>query len=435
MSVINGTGKTGKYQSREHYENKGLYTIPRRGIYSTMVYGAPYAFNTLIKEEDIDLVKLITTLKRDDFDKGFITLPSFKSLFDKAKLEFSKMTTIKEWEQLFSGEKRMNHSFINTMKRISQTGFMDLYAGKLGDEVHHQLGKYDHHLYDESDFINFQPNHSEVKKIKFLGSNVFCHGSNSPWKELFLFLKIYEIFVEKDKNVDCKIICKLTPYIEDASDFIKSDAVNYEEKISEVARVLFDMAENDSLDEKDIRHKQSHTIFLAGVNQFGDLIGITNSIFTPLGALFEVENTGILLSNRCYAFNEKGKRENFKSNSPVKHTNNCIIVESDDLSFVIGTSGGPVQSQTLSFIINKIIAEKFQPYEAVVEPRFANLGYHAKTKKITYLTEKKETDALFTTTEGLSDKLGIVQLAGINKRNGLLFSVSDPRGHGIALGY
>ncbi|CDL83212.1 gamma-glutamyltransferase [Xenorhabdus szentirmaii] len=435
ISIINGTGKTGKYQNRESYQEKGLDAIPRRGVYSTMVYGAPYAFDTLVKEENIDLVRIVEGLNRDDFNKGFIKLPGLESLFDKAKSEFSPMTTISEWERLFAGEQRINHSLIHTIKRISQVGFMDLYTGKLGDEVYHQLAKYDKGLYDESDYIDFQPNYSEVKKINFLGSQVFCHGANSPWRELFLFLKIYEMFFMESKNIDYKSICKLTPYVEDAADCIKSDIVNYEDKINEIARALYDKAENEFLDERDIRHKQSHTIFIAGVNQSGDLIGITNSIFTPLGALFEVENTGILLSNRCYAFNEKGKKEDFKSQSPVKHTNNCIIVESDDMNFVIGTAGGPVQSQTLSFVINKIIAEKFQPHEAVAEPRFANLGYHAKTNKVTYLTEKKGVDDLFTSIEGLSNKLGVVQLAGINKKTGLLFSVSDPRGHGIALGY
>ncbi|MCW2255804.1 gamma-glutamyltranspeptidase [Providencia alcalifaciens] len=263
---------------------------------------------------------------------------------------------------------------------------------------------------------------------------MFCHGSNSPWLELFLFLKIYEIFTNKNKEIDYKKIFKLVPYIEDTADSMRYDIISYECNIKEAALLLFDMIENDTLEEKDIRHKQSHTIFIAGVNLEGDLIGVTNSIFTPLGAIFEVENTGILLSNRCYAFNESRRIDDFKSYSPVKHTNNCIIVESDNMSFVIGAAGGPVQSQTLSFIINKIISENFQPYDAISEPRFVNLGYHSKTKKITYLAEDKDVEAPFTSTGGLSNKLGVVQLAGINKKSGLLFSVSDPRGHGVALG-
>jgi gamma-glutamyltranspeptidase len=434
-TTINGTGKTGKYQNRESYENKGLNLVPRRGIYSTMVYGAPYAFDTLAREGNIDLVKIIGSLIKDDFHKGFIKLSDFQNIFDKAKLEFSQATKMTEWERLFSGKENINQSFINTMQRISQAGFIDCYIGELGDAVYSQLVKYDKNLYDESDFINFQPNYSEIKKIKFMDSDVFCHGANSPWKELFIFLKIYEIFARKNKKIDYEKICKLAPYIEDAAEFIKSTTENYVDKITESAELLFDMAENDFLAEKDIRHKQSHTIFLAGVNKYGDLIGITNSIFTPLGALFEIENTGILMSNRCYAFNEARKKEDFKSRTPVKHTNNCIIVESNDMNFVIGAAGGPVQSQTLSFVINKIISEKFEPHQAIIEPRFANLGYHSKTRRITYITENKKFGGLFISTDGLSNKLGVVQLSGINKKSGLLFSVSDPRGQGVALGY
>ncbi|WP_118985057.1 gamma-glutamyltransferase [Photorhabdus sp. CRCIA-P01] len=435
ISAINGTGKTGTYQNAISYESKGLKRIPRRGIYSTMIYGAPYAFDMLARKRNVDLKRITETLITDDFNRGFIKIPQIKKLLNKAELELSETTEMNEWRMLLNGEKHINHSFIDMMRRVSTAGFLDLYKGKLGDEVYTQLAKYDNRLYSESDFLNFIPNYSEVRTMRFMECNVFCHGANSPWRELFLFLKIYELFAKKNQKIDYAKICNLAPYIEEKAIHIEPSIINYVDKIEEVAISLFDMIENSFLDEKDIINKQSHTIFLAGVNRDGDLIGISNSIFTPLGALFEVKNTGILLSNRCYAFNEIRKGDDFRSYSPVKHTNNCVIVESDDISFVIGTSGGPVQSQTLSFIINKIMAEEYQPYEAIKEPRFANMGYHPKTKEITYLTEMKGLGKPFICTNGLSDKLGVVQMAGINKVNGLLFSISDPRSYGVALGY
>ncbi|MCW2255805.1 gamma-glutamyltranspeptidase [Providencia alcalifaciens] len=157
ISIINGTGKTGTYQNRISYEEKGLSTIPKRGIYCTMVYGAPYAFETLVKEADVDLVRMIETLIKNDFDKGFINIPCFEFLFKKAKLEFSQATKLKEWGELFYGGKHVNNSFINMMKRVSQVGFNDFYKGRLANEVYNQIDRYDNRLYSESDFTHFSP--------------------------------------------------------------------------------------------------------------------------------------------------------------------------------------------------------------------------------------------------------------------------------------
>ena len=71
--------------------------------------------------------------------------------------------------------------------------------------------------------------------------------------------------------------------------------------------------------------------------------------------------------------------------------------------------------------------------DALASPRCANLGRHPKTGGITYLSEAPQADPVFTWTNGLSDKLGVVQLAGINTLNGQVFAAADPRGSGVAL--
>ncbi|MFP1751088.1 gamma-glutamyltransferase [Lonsdalea quercina] len=435
IQVINGTGKTGTFQNELEYESKGLFKIPRRGVHSTMVYGAPYAFDSFIKKRNIDIQRVINEVVKNDYRFGFINLPEFKRIFDRAKLEITDQTNLDEWDNVIYGGNPINMSLIQTMVRISKCGFSDLYRGLLAEKTFDQVNKFDNKLYVEEDFTNFTPNKSEVRSIKFLDSIIYCHGENSPWKQLFLMLRIYEFLALKNIFLDDEEICVLAAYVEEEAIKLNEDMTIFSDEVNIKASLLIDGIKNKNLKKKDLFNKQSHTIFLAGVNDKGDLVGITNSIFTPLGALFEIPETGILMSNRCYAFNETKKYQKFQEKKPVNHTNNCVIVESPSYSFIIGTSGGPVQSQTLSFLINKIVIEGYEPHEAIVLPRFANMGVNPKTNEVMYITEKKEYVGNFVSTNGFSNKLGIVQIAGVDKRNNLLFACADPRGPGVALGY
>jgi len=234
---------------------------------------------------------------------------------------------------------------------------------------------------------------------------------------------MYELSTLQGHALSEKTLCDLAGHAEAMAPSINVTDPGAEQRISEMARALFNSACEGSLAPREMLRRQSHTVFIAGVSQGGDLIGMSNSIFTPLGALVEVEETGILLSNRCYA------------RSPVKHSNNCVVVDTPQMSFVMGTSGGPVQSQTLSGVIHKIIAEQQSVRDAVHATRSANMGRNRKNGQICYLSECSDCLPPFQSTAGLSDKLGVVQVAGIEKSDGRLFAVADPRGNGIALGY
>ncbi|EBZ0493683.1 hypothetical protein D6445_23580 [Salmonella enterica subsp. enterica serovar Infantis] len=432
IESINGTGKTGFYQNKAEYKNKGLLSIPRRGIYSTMVYGAPHAFKSFTNMNDINLESIVSKILK--IDNGFINAPEIHLVLQKALTELSEFTKLSEWHDVLYQGAKINNSSLNTLSVIGKYGFEQFYTGDLASKTYTQINNLDNQLYKESDFTDFVPNKSEVRTFKFLNSKISCHGSNSPWRQLFLTLSVYEELRTADLNLPRESLCKIMGYIDNES-YKMNTELSDNSSFRTVAKKIINLILSGEAEDKDIVNKQSHTIFLAGVTANGDLVGITNSIFTPLGALFEIDNTGILLSNRCFAFNETSQYQSFESNSPINHTNNCVIVESKDFDFIIGTSGGPVQSQTLAFIIDKVIGDNVHPNEAISIQRFANLGFHKKTGKVTYISETQENNESFTFTNGLSDKLGIVQIAGVDKINNLLFSCADPRGIGTSLGF
>jgi gamma-glutamyltranspeptidase len=76
LEVFNGTGVTGTHQHHDNYLYKGLESIPRRGIYSTMVYGCPSAYERYTQLHDIDLNRVFKHLHEHDLKHGLITTES-----------------------------------------------------------------------------------------------------------------------------------------------------------------------------------------------------------------------------------------------------------------------------------------------------------------------------------------------------------------------
>ena len=430
----NGTGKTGAYQNYDSYKSKGLTKIPRCGVYSTMVYGCPDAYDKFSKINNIDVHNLLFGMIMDDIEYGIIRLPSLIKSFINAKNEINSTTRFSDWSKFFSENCDPGELYKNTLRMISKDGFSSLYSGDLGGIIYSEINSADSNLYSEKDFLEFTPNHSETKRINFLNSKITVHGANSPWREFFILLKIYECFSIDGFAPDPESICTAAGMIDQTISSIDTSSENYAEIIFNKARHIYDEIKFSKICPIAQTNRQSHTVFIACAESSGHLIGITNSIFTPLGSLFEIAGTGIILSNRGFSFNEINSEYRFKSKESVKHTNNCVIVETDDIEFIIGTSGGSVQSQTLAFVINKIIAQNISPHQAVYHPRYANMGVHPKTNNLTYLNESTCTSDIFINTNDLSDKLGVVQLAGINKKTNEIFSVADPRGNGAAIG-
>ena len=433
LAIFNGTGRTGFHQHHDNYLHKGLVSIPRRGIYSTMIYGCPSAYDRYTRLHDIDLNGVFKHLHDNDLKHGVVASSSLIQAFDNSTKDSLRQTRFSQWYKYFIQQQDPAPFYRQTLATLAREGFASMYRGQLAAQVFDALSTCDPHLYTPEDFSDFTPNPSEVKKTTFMHANVTAHGSNSPWKELFLLLKVYQWSAEDTALLTPAQLCTAAGLIDSWVASPLSSETHSDDSLSQQAALIYQQLKFDNPEPVPQLSKPSHTIFMACAEADGTLTGITNSIFTPLGSLFEIDDTGIILSNRAFSFNGPHLGSTFKGNTAAKHTTNCVRVTTDHLEFIIGTSGGPVQSQTLAYVIYKIIAEQCPVQTALSSPRFANLGRHPKTNGITYLSESAQTNPIFTCTHGLSDKFGVVQLAGINTLTGQVFAAADPRGSGVAL--
>lgn len=433
LEVFNGTGVTGTHQHHDNYLYKGLESIPRRGIYSTMVYGCPSAYERYTQLHDIDLNRVFKHLHEHDLKHGLITTESLLQAFYSSTKEPQIHTRFTQWTHCFTQRKDPEPFYRHALATLAREGFSSMYQGLLAEQVFDLLSRCDPHLYTAGDFADFVPNPSQVRSTRFMHATVTAHGSNSPWKELFLLLKIYQLSAQDTNLLTPAQLCTAAGLIDTWLASQPASDTGNERTLDQQAALIHQQLKQDNPEPVPQSCKTSHTIFMACAAADGTLTGITNSIFTPLGSLFEIDNSGIILSNRAFSFNGPHACSTFKGRTAASHTTNCVHVSTDHLEFILGTSGGPVQSQTLAFIIYKIVAQNCPIQTALASPRCANLGRHPKTGGITYLSEAPQADPVFTWTNGLSDKLGVVQLAGINTLNGQVFAAADPRGSGVAL--
>lgn len=433
IDMLNGTGKTAHNQYPESYLTRGLTSTPRRGIYSTMIYGCPSAYDRYVNAHTLDINQITHSLIKHDLSHGLVATDSLSRTVINALNETTPSTRLAQWSHCFTHTHGFEPLHRHTLDALNREGFSSLYTGVLAEQVYNALAACDPSLYTTYDFSDFEPNLPETRTTEFMHATITAHGSNSPWRELFLLLKIYQLSAQDTDVLTPKQFCTAAGLIDALLAAHPLAPADNDETLSQQAAALYEQLKWGDREPVAQSSTPSHTIFMACAEADGTLTGITNSIFTPLGALFEIENTGILLSNRAFSFNGPHWASHFKGSVPAKHTTNCVHVRCRDLEFIVGTSGGPVQSQTLAFIINKIVAEHCPIQTAVASPRYANLGCHPKTQATTYLSESAQADPVFTWTHGLSEKLGVVQLAGINTFNGRVFAAADPRSTGVAL--
>ena len=433
IEILNGTGKTAHNQHSEYYLTRGLTSIPRRGIYSTMVYGCPSAYDRYVNAHAIDINRTTHSLINHDLSHGLVATDSLSRTVINALNESTPSTRLSQWSHCFTHSHGFEPLHRHTLQALNREGFSSLYTGVLAEQVLNALASCDPSLYTASDFSDFEPNLPETRTTEFMHATITVHGSNSPWRELFLLLKIYQLSAQDTDVLNPRQLCTAAGLIDRLLAVHPLSPADTDHTLSQQAEVIYQQLKWGDREPVAQFSKPSHTVFMACAEADGTLTGITNSIFTPLGALFEIENTGILLSNRAFSFNGPQWASHFKGSVAAKHTTNCVHVRCRDLEFIIGTSGGPVQSQTLAFIINKIVAQHCPIQTAMASPRYANLGCHPKTGVATYLSESAQADPVFTWTHGLSEKLGVVQLAGINTFNGRVFAAADPRSTGVAL--
>ncbi|NOR44381.1 MAG: hypothetical protein GQ534_02255 [Candidatus Delongbacteria bacterium] len=450
LITVNGTGSTGSKQTLEYYRTR-YESVPLRGFDSLMIYGTPSALDFIVRKYKLNIEGILSDLEKD-FNKNLIITPKINYFVSKFKNDIENSKHMDNWRILLDDNlvNSKNKSDFNIYDIIKNEGFRSFYSGQIMDRLTKYLYKNKNYLFSERDFIEFREKDGEYHEFYFNKSKLRVHSGNCPWVELVLYLKTIEYLgIEQFENENsifllCKAYEAVVEYIKVSgieeyrfnSAKFDTNILNY--SMLEVVKII---KKSKAIISQDI----SNTIVMTASNADGDLIGITNSIFTPFGSCIDPDNLGFFMSNRARGFSLDYKDNNvIGPNKKVLHTINVInITKENGTSLILGTTGGYSQIQTLAQILIKILHQNIDPQTAIDSPRFfyGNVSSKKTNENILFVEEnlkqlqntKNEFNIQIKVLGKYSSRMGVTQMSGYISNTKKVFSCTDPRGDGISL--
>lgn len=188
------------------------------------------------------------------------------------------------------------------------------------------------------------------------------------------------------------------------------------------------------------------TVWIGAVDRDGNAVSLIQSIYHDFGSGIVPENTGVLLQNRGSFFSLDPTHINhLKPGKRTFHTLNAAMLLKDRKPFLVyGTMGGEGQPQTQAAIATRIVDFGMFPQDAVAAPRWLHgrtWGAVSNDLKMESRISKEVLDDMkrrghpVAEVDDYTDTMGHAGAIVIDPETGLLYSATDPRGDGLAIGY
>jgi gamma-glutamyltranspeptidase/glutathione hydrolase len=118
------------------------------------------------------------------------------------------------------------------------------------------------------------------------------------------------------------------------------------------------------------------TVYLTVVDADGNAVSWIQSLFAGFGSGLLEPETGVLLHNRGALFTlEDGHPNQIEPGKRPYHTLTPLLaLDGENLAFTLGTPGGDGQVQSLTQIMNNLLAYGMTPQQAIEAPRFRSYG-------------------------------------------------------------
>lgn len=181
----------------------------------------------------------------------------------------------------------------------------------------------------------------------------------------------------------------------------------------------------------------------------GNAASFIHTLYSGFGSGVAVPGTGIVLTNRGYAFSLEEEHPNLLApGKRTMHTLNCYIVtDGDELAVVGGTPGGDSQPQWNVQTLTDLIDFGMNPQQAVEAPAWVSTpGTEPPSRDAPYALQLEEgfDPAALDELERMGHRVqrfgrlqigGRVQVIRRDPTSGVLQGGSDPRADGCAIGF
>lgn len=385
---------------------------------------------------------------------SFLTHPSTKKIFTK------------KGEAYAEGDRLVQKDLAATLSRIQRYGKDGFYKGKTADLIVAEMKK-GGGIITREDLANYQPVERPPVRGTYRGYEIISMGpSSSGGVALIYLLNILEGYdiaaggFGSSKTISLMAEAMKLTYADRAEYLGDPDfyPVPIEQLISKeyaaLRRKLINGTKatpSSAISHGSVaNHESMQTTHYSVVDRWGNAVSVTTTINDYFGNDIVVEGTGFFLNNEMDDFSAKpgapnmfgligGEANSVQPNKRMLSAMSPTIVLKDNQPFlVIGTPGGSTIITTVLQVILNVIDHKMNIEEAIDAPRV-----HHQWLPDTLFYEKRGlpqdvVENLVKHGYAVRERNGYRGLAAgivVDKKKGLLYGATDPRGYGAAVGY
>lgn len=460
LMALNGSGRAPYSSTADFFIEKGLKTIPKRGILSTSIPGLVDLWDQAMEKQGTMGLSDVLEDAIQYAEGGFPMYPSlYKELMGK------------EFQDLASREPLLGATFsvdgklpqpgdvirfphlASVLKKIAKGGRDIYYKGEIAEKIV-DFVKQGGGLFSERDFADQHSTWTEAIKVNYRGYDIIAFPPNTQGVGLLEQLNLHETF---DLQSLC---CDSADYLHlmiEIKKLVFEDVLKYVGDPDFVNIPLERMLSKDyamelkgRIDLKRARERyrppeeneeKGDTTYLCVVDREGNCVSLILSLYEFFGSGVVVKDTGIILHNRGSGFSlHYGHANRIAPHKRPFHTLcPAMILKNNKPYLVYGTPGAFGQTQTLVQVTNNLLVFGLDLQESIEIPRFRHTNgleifiEHGLEQNV--YEELKLRGHHIKMIPHWDATCGGVEAILIHQKNGVLMGAADPRRDGVALGF
>ncbi len=458
---LNATGRSPRAATIDFFREKGMKSIPVRGLLPVTVPGAVDGWEKALERFGSMSLRDVLSPAIRFAGEGFPISEGLAAAIAKhlpllRQFRTTAKAFLRNGKPLKAGEVLMLSDLARTLSLIGEGGAQVFYRGEIADEIASYCEN-NGGLISKDDLADHKSDWVEPLSTSYRGNTVYAFPPNSQGIVTLLELNLVENFdIRSMRHLSSDSIHVMIEAKKIA--FKDREMISDPDFVSVPVKELLSKRRAGDLT-KSIRMSRAakvrapggggDTIFLATADESGNVVSLIQSLYYPFGSGVVAGSTGVLLQNRGAYFSLNPKHPNkLEPRKRTLHTLSPIMILRDGRPFLaLGNMGRDGQPQFNLQIITNVIDFGLNIQEAIEAPRWLS-GRAALEDPPDLLTvEKRIPESVLTKLKKKGHKLKIVDEWSeiMGHAQGIQFSYgggkrvmtggADPRADGLAVGW
>jgi gamma-glutamyltranspeptidase/glutathione hydrolase len=394
IKALNASGPAPAGASLSAFEQRGLTTIPIRGIEAATVPGAVDGWFRALRDAGSLSARKVFTRALSYAVEGFPAYANFISYLStesfKAALKFEPRLGpmfMANGKPPRKGELIRQPELARTLERLISDGPDDFYRGDTARLILAE-SKRRKGFFEERDLANYKSRWIDPISVRYRNLEVFQVPPNSQgitMLQQLLFLAncdLASLGHNSAQYIDRLVSAKLAAFSDRASlvcdpEFVQVPVTDMlsEGRLRAFAR---EMQVRTAVAPNTAPSERGDTVSLVAIDRQGNIAVLIQSLSEDFGSAVAITGAGFVLSNRMGGFSlQKGHPNQVAPGKRPLHTLCCgIAVENGHPVLAYATPGGHAQTQTLVQVLNNLVLFGMDIQEAVEAPRFSHEAGH-----------------------------------------------------------